>query len=203
MLIIKVNPDSPEPDKIKQAAELIIAGKLVAFPTETVYGLGANAQDEKAIKRIYQVKRRPDNKPLTLHIADIKQFKQFVGEPGKELDIVIRKFWPGPLALIVKDHQGKKTGVRMPDNKIALSLIKEAGVPLVVPSANISGRKAPVTATEVVEQLGNKIDLVLDGGPSRIGVSSTVVDMSTCPYSIIREGAISRSELVNSGLEIA
>lgn len=201
-ILVKINPDSPEPAKIKLAAEMLTSGKLVAFPTETVYGLGANVQNKEAVNRLYQVKHRPANKPLTLHIADMEQFRQMVGNTNRESDEIIRKFWPGPLTLIIKDRQGKNIGLRMPDNKIALNLIRECKVPVVAPSANISGRPAPVTAQQVIDQLDGKIDLVLDGGPTRIGMASTVLDISSSPYRIIREGAISLAQLINSGLEI-
>jgi len=203
--LLKVDPESPEPDKIKLAAEMLAQGKLVIFPTETVYGLGANALDKKALNRLYKVKQRPANKPLTLHIADIDQFWSLLGRKtneGEDLDIIVRKLWPGPLTVIVKDCNGLKTGVRMPASRIALDLIKEAGVPVVAPSANISGRPAPVSAQQAIEELGDQVDLILDGGPSRIGESSTVIDLTTCSYTILRQGSLSRTELIEAGLNM-
>ena len=204
-MILKVNPDSPEPDKIKIAADMLISGKLVVFPTETVYGLGAHACDKAALARVYEVKKRPDNKPLTLLIADIEQLWQITGDQAREdkdLQLVTDKFWPGPLTIIINDLTSGKTGLRMPANKIALELIKRAGVPVAVPSANISGNPAPINARQVIEELGQAVDLILDGGPCLIGESSTVLDLSVSPYCILRQGALSRSELLEAGLDI-
>lgn len=192
---MKMNLARPEAAKIKKAASILKKGGLVAFPTETVYGLGANMLNEKAIEKVYRIKNRPKNKPLTIHIADIEIVKKMVGEIPQKAKALMDKFWPGPLTLILKDKNGKRIGFRMPDNKIALSLIKEADVPIVAPSANISGERPPTSAKEVLEDLNGQIEMVLDGGETQIGIESTVVDLSGRNYKILRAGAISEEKI--------
>lgn len=193
--LIKVNSVRPEPAKIKKAALILRSGGLVVFPTETVYGLGANMLDKGAIEKVYRIKNRPRAKPLTVHIADIRMAKKMAGEIPSKAKRLMDAFWPGPLTLILKNKNGEKVGFRMPDNRIAFSLIKEAAVPVVAPSANISGKRPPTTAKEILDDLGGKIDMVLDGGKTQIGVESTVVDLSGRQYKILREGAISKKEI--------
>lgn len=192
---MKVDSTQPEAAKIKKAALILRNGGLVAFPTETVYGLGANMLDKDAIKKVYRIKNRPKGKPLTIHIADVKILKKMVGRIPSNAKKLIAKFWPGPLTLVLKDKASKKTGFRMPDNRIAFLLIKEAAVPVVAPSANISGKRPPTDAQEVLKNLSGKIEMVLDGGKTQIGVESTVVDLSGRQYKILREGAISEEEI--------
>lgn len=194
-VLLKLDAVRPQLGKIKIAASVLKAGGLIAFPTETVYGLGANLLDKKAIEKVYSIKRRPKNKPLTIHVADIKAIEKTVGRIPSGAKKLADKFWPGPLTLVLKDRRGKKTGFRMPDNKIAFLLIKKADVPIVAPSANISGNRPPRTAKEVLRDLGGKIDMVLDGGKAKVGVESTVVDMSGKNFRILREGAISRDRI--------
>lgn len=192
---MKVNSAQPEAAKIKKAALILRNGGLVAFPTETVYGLGANMLDKDAIKKVYRIKNRPKGKPLTIHIADVKILKKMVGRIPSSAKKLIAKFWPGPLTLVLKDKTSKKTGFRIPDNRIAFLLIKEAAVPVVAPSANISGKRPPTDAQEVLKNLSGKIEMVLDGGKTQIGVESTVLDLSGRQYKILREGAISEEEI--------
>lgn len=192
---MKVDSAQPEAAKIKKAALILRNGGLVAFPTETVYGLGANMLDKDAIKKVYRIKNRPKGKPLTIHIADVKILKKMVGRIPSSAKKLIAKFWPGPLTLVLKDKTSKKTGFRIPDNRIAFLLIKEAAVPVVAPSANISGKRPPTDAQEVLKNLSGKIEMVLDGGKTQIGVESTVVDLSGRQYKILREGAISEEEI--------
>lgn len=194
-ILVKINSTRPEMSKISEAASILKNGGLVAFPTETVYGLGANLLDEKAIDKVYRIKQRPRNKPLTVHIADIKTAKKMAGRMPSGAKRLAERFWPGPLTLVLKDKRGGKTGFRMPDSRIAFLLVKKTGVPVVAPSANISGRCPPKSAEEVLMGLDGKIDMVLDGGKTRIGVESTVVDMSGKDFKILREGAISKSEI--------
>lgn len=193
--IVKVSPTKPEPAKIKEAALILRDGGLVVFPTETVYGLGANMLDRDAVKKVYRIKNRPKNRPLTIHIADIRMVERVVGKIPSRAKKLIDEFWPGPLTLVLKDKSGKKTGFRMPDNKIAFLLIKESDVPVVAPSANISGRRAPRKTKEVLDDLDGKVEMVLDGGTTKIGIESTVLDLSGQRYKILREGAISEQEI--------
>ena len=185
----------PDEKAIAYCARIIRRGGLVAFPTETVYGIAANLLDRKAIDRLYKVKKRPRNKPFTIHIADEAGIKKMGCKLDKAQKALVDKFWPGPLTVILKSEDGRKLGFRMPANKVALELISKAGVPVAAPSANLSGKAAPVSAGEVLRELGGKVDAVLDGGRAGIGVESTVVDLTVSPPKILREGAIKREEI--------
>jgi len=184
--VLKVNSKN-----ISLAAEILRNGGLVAFPTETVYGLAANLSDGRAMARLCRVKARPKDKPFTVHISDPKVIRKMGCSITKEARALMNRFWPGPLTVILKARDGGKIGFRMPDNRTALDLISEAGFPIAAPSANISGGRPPTTAKDVLKELDGKIDLVLDAGPAAIGVESTVIDMTVRPFRIIREGAIS------------
>lgn len=194
-VVIRVNSSRPELARIEKAALALKRGGLVAFPTETVYGLGANLLDKKAVEKVYRIKNRPRKKPLTVHIADVATVKKMAGMIPPMAGRLMDRYWPGPLTIILKDRRGKKTGFRMPDNKVALLLIKKAGVPVVAPSANISGNRPPVSAKEVLRDLGGEIDIVIDSGKTKIGVESTVVDMTGRTPKILREGTISKTEI--------
>ena len=193
--VLRVNASKPEAAKIKKAAAVLKKGGLVAFPTETVYGLGANLLNKAAVKKVYEIKDRPKNKPLTVHIAGAEAVKKMTGKVPLRAGLLMEKYWPGPLTIILRDRRGKKIGFRMPDNKIAFLLIKKSGVPVVAPSANISGNKPPVSAREVLRDLDGKIDMVIDGGRTKIGVESTVVDLTGRMPKILREGAIPKAEI--------
>lgn len=202
--IIKINFKNPETSKIKEAANIIKKGGLVAFPTETVYGLGANGLDKKAVKKIFLVKGRPQDNPLILHISEIKQMHSLVNEIPNNAKKLIKKFWPGPLTIILKKTKivpGMVTcgldavAIRMPDNKIALELIKYAGVPIAAPSANISGRPSPTNAKHVAEDLMDNIDMLIDGGNTTIGIESTVIDLTQNPPVILRPGKITQKQI--------
>ena len=197
-ILLKIDPDRPDKKIISQAACALRSGGLVAFPTETVYGLGANLLNKKAVAKLYEVKDRPENKPFTVHIENISAIKSAGCRITKEAKILIDKYWPGPLTIILAREDGLKTGFRMPANKIALELIKEAGVPVVAPSANISGQTPPTTPDDVIGQLDGKIDILLDAGPTDVGIESTVVDMTVIPPSVLREGAIKKGELLKA-----
>ena len=185
------------------AGRIIRSGGLVAFPTETVYGLGANGLDGEAVRKIFAAKGRPDDNPLILHIAkksDVKELWTHVPTLARQL---MDTFWPGPLTIIfnrsdiVPDEvtAGLNTvAVRMSENKTALALIRSAGVPIAAPSANISGRPSPTTAKHVVDDLGGRIDVILDGGPCKFGIESTVISIVGRP-TILRPGAITREML--------
>ncbi|MBI5124270.1 MAG: threonylcarbamoyl-AMP synthase, partial [Candidatus Omnitrophica bacterium] len=195
MSVIKIDPIRPDKKIIASAAKAIKEGKLVAFPTETVYGIAANLLDKEAIEKLYAIKARPKTKPLTVHISDIKMIEALGCILTKEAKILIKKFWPGPLTVILESPGNKTIGFRMPANKVALDLISAAGVPVVSPSANLSGMPAPTSAEEVVRNLEDKIDMVLDSGHTDVGVESTVIDLTVKPPKILREGAIRIEEL--------
>lgn len=189
---------------IQKAAKIIKKGGLVAFPTETVYGLGANALNKKAVRKIFEAKGRPLDNPIIVHIAEVKDLSKLTEKVPKETNLLVKKFWPGPLTLvlfkkkIVPDEVTAKTNsvaIRMPKNKIALELIKASGVPIAAPSANLAGRPSPTLAKHVFEDFGDKVDLILDGGPTKIGVESTVLDLTVKPPQILRPGGISFEEL--------
>jgi tRNA threonylcarbamoyl adenosine modification protein (Sua5/YciO/YrdC/YwlC family) len=192
--ILKINPLNPEKDKIKYAAEVLRGGGLVAFPTETVYGLGANLWNKKAIDRLYEVKKRHKDKPFSIHIANPNKVKDFAFNIPALAYRLIEKFWPGPLTIIL-ESKDDKVGIRMPRNLIALRLIEESGVPVVAPSANLSGNPPPKMAEDVLRDLNGLIEMVLDGGKTEIGIESTVVDLTVSPAKILREGAISAGEI--------
>ena len=194
-VVLKVNPDKPARELIDSSAKVIRDGNLVAFPTETVYGLAANLLNKKAIDKLYRIKKRPRGKPLTVHIASLSTIKVMGCKINKVAKALIYKFWPGPLTIILKSRNGEKIGFRMPDNKAALALIKTSGVPVVAPSANISGKNPPRSAKAVLKELDGKIDILLDGGRTKVGIESTVVDLTAKPFKILREGAIKRSTI--------
>lgn len=194
-IVLRVDPDRPDKDIIANAALVIRQGGLVAFPTETVYGLAANRNDPKAMARLSKVKDRPDGKHYTVHIASLSFIKKMGCKIPKLALVLIKKYWPGPLTLVLASKNGGSIGFRMPANKVALELIGKAKVPVVAPSANLSGSKPPVRASEVLKGLGGKIDMVIDAGATEVGVESTVVDISIKPFKILREGAIKTSEI--------
>ncbi|MCX5678781.1 MAG: L-threonylcarbamoyladenylate synthase [Candidatus Omnitrophica bacterium] len=190
-LVIKIDPDKPDKDVIAYSAGVIRSGGIVAFPTETVYGLAVNMLDDKAIKKLYRIKSRSRGKPFTVHIADVGLIKKMGCRVTGTVGRLIKKFWPGPLTIILNSKGGKSVGFRMPANTAALELISASGVPVAAPSANISGRKPPTSARGALKDLDGKIDIVLDAGRTKVGIESTVIDMTVSPPAILREGAIS------------
>ncbi len=188
----------------KLIKETINASKLVIFPTETVYGIGANALDPVAVKNIYKAKGRPSDNPLILHIAcknDVNKYARVIDEKAL---LLINIFWPGPLTLIFKKKAivpKETTGglnsvaIRMPDNKIALSIIKFTGVPLAAPSANLSGKPSSTKLKHVIDDFNGKVNIIVDGGSTRIGLESTVLDVSAKPFTLLRPGAISQAQI--------
>lgn len=194
--IIKVNPDFPEEGLIKEAAIVLRKGGLVAFPTETVYGIAVNYSDKEAIDKLYRIKKRPPNKPFTFHIAKFETLKELeIDLSGRAMNI-INKFWPGPLTIVAFNKKKEKIGIRMPRNKVAALFINEAGVPVVAPSANISGEKPALSAEEVFSEMNGSIDIILDGGAVEIGVESTILDVTAEPFTVLRQGSISAEDLL-------
>ena len=195
MYAVKIDPKKPDKKIIVKAADIVKGGGLVIFPTETVYGIAASLVDDKAIARLYEIKNRPLDKPFTVHISDIKMIEKMGCKINEKTKSLIEKFWPGPLTIILKSENGKTIGFRMPADKIAAELIKCAGVPIVAPSANLSGKVAPVSAGEAMKDLEGKVDMVLDGGKTAIGLESTIIDMTIIPPKVLREGAIKTRDL--------
>lgn len=195
---------APDDSQLNRGAESLRGGGLVAFPTETVYGLGANALDEEAVARIYAVKNRPWASPLIVHVADEAMARSVTTEWPHSAQLLARRFWPGPLTIVVKKAAiipslvtaGLDTvGIRIPSHPIALELIRRAGVPVAAPSANRFSQISPTTAEHVQQGLGDDIELILDGGPTQVGIESTVVSLWRDPPLILRPGMISQTDL--------
>ena len=195
MYAVKIDPKKPDKKIIVKAADIVKGGGLVIFPTETVYGIAASLVDDKAIARLYEIKNRPLDKPFTVHISDIKMIEKLGCRINEKTKSLIEKFWPGPLTIILKSENGKTIGFRMPADKIATELIKHANVPIVAPSANLSGKDAPTSVGEAMKDLEGKVDMILDGGKTAIGLESTIIDMTIIPPKILREGAIKTRDL--------
>lgn len=196
--VLKIDAENIDLEKIKRAAEVIKKGGIVAFPTETVYGLAADFLNKQAVNRIFEVKKRPKDKPLTLQIQDITYLEELACDISAFAYQLMSKFWPGPLTLVLKAKEGGTVGVRIPDNKIAQCLIKESQTPLVAPSANLSGEPAAKIAEEVLQAFDGLIEMIIDGSKVELGIASTVVDLSVSPYRILREGAISQKDIQNA-----
>lgn len=193
--------------QIIQAANLLRENEVVAFPTETVYGLGGNAKNEEAVAKIFAAKGRPSDNPLIIHISKLEQLKEFVDRIPEKAAILMEKFWPGPLTIIFQKKEGalsdKATAglstiaVRMPEHPVALAIIDAAGLPIAAPSANRSGRPSPTTAHHVWEDLNGRIAAIVDGGPTGIGVESTVLDCTLEIPQILRPGGVTKEQLVS------
>ncbi len=193
--------EHPKEELLKKPAEILRNGGLVAFPTETVYGLGANALNEEAAKKIYEAKGRPSDNPLIAHIADFDGLGPLVSEIPEAGKKLMEAFWPGPLTLIFPKSSMVPYGttggldtvaVRMPSDPVANALIRLSGVPVAAPSANTSGRPSPTTADHVWQDMNGKIDMIVDGGAVGIGVESTIIDVSGKVPMILRPGAITQ-----------
>lgn len=206
-------PESDRERAIREAAKQIRAGGIVAFPTETVYGLGADARNTRAVERIYAAKGRPSDNPLIVHIADRSQLDGLVRPYGETAGRLMERFWPGPLTLVLPAVPGavspRVTGglttiaVRMPAHQTALALIAAAGTPIAAPSANRSGRPSPTRAEHVRDDLDGKIDGLLDDGPAGIGLESTVVEVDGDKVTVLRPGGITLDDLRRITPEVA
>ena len=195
-----------DPKTAETAANIIKNGGLVAIPTETVYGLGANGLDENAVAKIFEAKGRPQDNPLILHIAGPEQIEEFAHHIPQAAYDLAEKFWPGPLTMILpaKDIVPRSTtgglstvGIRCPDNETTREIIRLAGVPVAAPSANTSGKPSTVTAQHVLHDHEGKIDAVVDGGHCRVGVESTIVDLTERPARLLRPGGITPEQLIS------
>ena len=191
-------------EALSRAAELIRGGRLVAFPTETVYGLGANALDASAVARIFEAKGRPHTSPLIVHVSSVQMAQKLVAGWPDRAEKLAETFWPGPLTLVLPKLDLipdlvtaglRSVGIRMPAHRVALALISKAGVPIAAPSANRFTQLSPTTAEHVREGLGELVDFVLDGGPTSVGIESTVVSLGEDTPTLLRPGGVSRMEL--------
>lgn len=202
--IIRVNPEAIDPEELRPVAKALAEGRLVAFPTETVYGLGADALNPEAVKRIYRAKGRPSDNPLIVHISDFNQLERIVSSVPEKARTLMETFWPGPLTLILPKSKyvpdettaGLSTvAVRMPANRTALELIKLSGLAIAAPSANLSGAPSPTCASHVISDLSGRIDYIIDGGSTQVGLESTVLDMTADPPVVLRPGGVSSEML--------
>ncbi len=202
--LLPIDPEKFSEEDLKQAANLIGQGEIIAFPTETVYGLGASVYSASGIKKIFQAKGRPMDNPLIVHISSMEMLNNIVDEISPNVKQLCEAFWPGPLTILFPKSEKilpevtahlPTMAVRMPNNPIALKLIDLAGVPIAAPSANISGRPSPTTAEHVFHDFNGKIPLILDGGPCFVGVESTVIDVQRVPPLILRPGGLNFENL--------
>jgi L-threonylcarbamoyladenylate synthase len=190
--------------EVRRAAEILRAGGLVAFPTETVYGLGADASNASAVARLYAVKGRPADHPVIVHLDSLERALAWARDVPPQAQLLAERFWPGPLTLILRRSDKAKdfvtggqpsVGIRVPSHPVAQELLREFGGGVAAPSANRFGRISPTTAAHVREDLGSEVDLVLEGGPSEVGIESTIVDLSGGRAVLLRPGAISKADL--------
>ncbi len=202
--IITINPDNIDMELLSQAAEVIKHGGLVAFPTETVYGLGADTFNEKAVANIFRAKGRPMDNPLISHIADIGELERFAREIPDSAIKLANEFWGGPLTMILKKKPGipdavtaglDTVAVRLPSHSVANALIKLSGTPIAAPSANLSGSPSPTTAAHCIKDLAGRVDMIIDGGSSMIGIESTVIDLSDEIPVVLRPGGITPEDM--------
>ena len=203
-LYAKIDKENPDPAVLAEAARIIRQGGLVAFPTETVYGLGANGLDPAAVGRIFQAKGRPADNPLILHIAGRSELDALVVGVPVWLEPLLAKFWPGPLTVVlprlavvpdIVTARLDTVAVRLPSHGAARALIRASGVPIAAPSANLSGRPSPTTAEAVLADMDGRIDMVLDAGPCDVGLESTVLDCSSAVPTILRPGGVTQEML--------
>lgn len=207
--IIRISGEDPDIEALKYCGSVIREGGLVAFPTETVYGLGANAFNDAAVRSIFTAKNRPADNPLIVHISDYGMLQGVAAfnneEEQRRLMALGEVYWPGPLTMIVgKDEQippavscGLQTvGIRMPVHPVALALIRESGVPIAAPSANSSGRPSPTKFSHVYEDMNGKVDVIIDGGDARVGVESTVLDLVSKEPTVLRPGAVTKEDVM-------
>ncbi len=196
--VIKISREKPEERLLAQAASCLRDGGLVIVPTETVYGIAANKLNSQALEKLSRIKKRPPEKHFSLHIAERSKITEYAKDIPIAAYKLIDKFWPGPLTIILKAHDFGTIGVRMPDNEILRRVISLADVPVVCPSANISGKPAPTLFTEALKGLDGLVDLAVDGGDAELGLESTVVDLTVSPPVVLREGAIKKEEVLSA-----
>ncbi|WP_456477883.1 L-threonylcarbamoyladenylate synthase [Geoglobus ahangari] len=203
MRVIRVDPERFRDEEIEPAADIIRLGGLVAFPTETVYGLGADALNERAVRRIFEAKGRPSDNPLIVHVSSIEEVYR-IAKPNRIAEKLMEEFFPGPLTLVMEKREAvpevttgglRTVAVRMPNHRVALKLIELSGTPIAAPSANKSGKPSPTRAEHVMEDFESEVECVIDAGRTEVGLESTVVDTTVYPIEILRPGAITREML--------
>ena len=196
--------NSKDYQKLRYPAGIIKNGGIVVFPTETVYGIGTNGLDKDAVKRLYNIKKRPLNKPISLLVSDFEMIEKVVKDISELEYKIMKKFFPGPLTIILNKKDivpdivtsgGSTVGIRMPDEEITRKLIEYAGVPIAAPSANISGEPSGIDIKDIIKEFGDKVDYYIDGGKSKIGIGSTIVKVENNTIKILREGSISKKEI--------
>jgi L-threonylcarbamoyladenylate synthase len=202
--VITIDINNINKEKLDIAADALKAGKIVAFPTETVYGLGANALNPEAVEKIFKAKGRPSDNPLIVHIADKEKVYELTANIPEKAAILMDKLWPGPLTLVFEKSSiipsiitaGLNTvAIRMPEHPVARELIRLATIPVAAPSANVSGKPSTTTAQHVLEDLDGKIEIVIDAGSSRVGLESTVLDVTVDPPMLLRPGGITPKQI--------
>ncbi|MHC5010174.1 MAG: L-threonylcarbamoyladenylate synthase [Planctomycetota bacterium] len=193
--VLRVADQAALHKELTRAGEILRAGGLVAFPTETVYGIAVSEEHPEAVERLYRLKGRPRSKPMTTMVADMAEVFDRCTNVSPTARALMRRFWPGPLTIVLPGEGGRMHGFRLPSRPLARGLVREAGVPLLVPSANISGQPPATTAEEVLRQFPSELDLVIDGGPAEAGIASTVVQVVGDRIEILREGSIPESRL--------
>jgi len=203
-VVLTLSPQSPDPAALAAAAAVLKRGGLVAVPTETVYGLGANALDADAASRIFEAKDRPADNPLIVHVDSLEMARSLVADWPEAAERLARAFWPGPLTLVLPKASRvpdlvtaglPAVALRMPAHPVALALIREAGLPIAAPSANRSGRPSPTDAAHVLADMDGRIDMILDGGPAAVGIESTVLSLLSDPPMVLRPGGVSLDQL--------
>lgn len=209
--ILKVDPLVPDVNLIREAAGVLRSGGTVVFPTETVYGLGANAFDDAATRKIFKAKGRPGDNPLIVHISDFGQLYDVCSEVPASMERIAKKFWPGPLSVLLPRSPSiadsvtaglPTVAVRMPAHPVALSLIRESGVPIAAPSANLSTKPSPTSASHAIHDLMERVDVIIDGGDTFFGVESTIIMLTDKGATILRPGPYSPDELASAFSEV-
>jgi len=202
--VLVIDPERPDPSLVREAAACLRAGGLVGMPTETVYGLAAHALDPRAVERIFTAKGRPSTNPLIVHVADVDEARRLASDWPDTASLLAARFWPGPLTLVVPraasvpdvvTASGPTVALRVPAHPVALALLRAARIPLAAPSANPSMAVSPTTAQHVIDGLGDRVDLVIDAGPTSGGIESTVLHLGTHPPRLLRPGLVSPAEL--------
>lgn len=202
--VLVIDPASPDPAAVREVAACLRAGGLVALPTETVYGLAAHALDEQAVARIFAAKGRPSTNPLIVHVDDAAAAERLASTWPEQAVALARRFWPGPLTLVVPRAPivpdvvtagGPTVALRVPAHPVALAVLREAGLPLAAPSANLSTTVSPTTAQHVIAGLGDRVDVIVDAGPTTGGIESTVIHLGVDPPLLLRPGPVSPAEI--------